>query len=245
MNALNSVIESVKELRRRVQALEIREHSHSRLAELYLGGDDRTVAERIGKIPSSDDLNSISAIPSGLAWAGAPFVTPASPSFQPSQIWFPNSSMSGGKSFLYGSNVSTMWHRFGIASTVSGMAAGLRWDDGTDNNYAEIISTVTVATPGTAKVIARKRTGGGAITDAADGAVLYTHETFALRGAAEGTLWSNWSLRPLLYGDLGQPSWQPSVTGLTFTPTRAGFVMYTNGNSLTYLGFYLDSLRFT
>lgn len=173
-------------------------------------------------------------VPAGFLWAGAPFATPSPINVSNSCLWMASSALAGGKAFLYQTSISNQFYgRFSFQTATDAFATGLRNDDGSDNNFAEHLLAYQLSTNDWI-LQRRSRTGGGAITTVA----LKTISPIVpvvLSGAAEGTLWSNWSFRPLLYGEFGHALWLASTgLGFAWTPTRQGMVFYTAGSNVSY-----------
>lgn len=130
----------------------------------------RRFVEVSGNVPT--DHFTSGRITSGYAWAGSPFATPSIVySYSSDYLGFYNSGP--GRYFMYKSipNNSTNWRGMYIegrlCAGVNG-SVGLRVDDGTDNNYAEIYADNTAA-DGANTIKFSQRTGGGAVTTATAG----------------------------------------------------------------------------
>lgn len=117
---------------------------------------------------------------------------------------------------------------------------GVRWDDGTNNNYVTLFWASLYSTyPYTGLYLESRAGGGSPVTNQ----LLDTFPAGAkvpfVRAAVEGTQWTNWSIRPFVEG-WTMRRWLTSHGGKTWTPTRSGIWLYNNSGSNTswqYFGF--------
>lgn len=194
-------------------------------------------------VTSVDDHFRGTSLGAGWVWAGAPFVTPtATLSLSTLRV---TALTSAQRAFLYRSSFSTSaWYAaLNLTSLSVGYAAGLRLDDGTDNNYVEAVLRVSQSTPTQWQFQVRWRTGGGAISTA-NGNTIAEPGSFALISQRSGTAWSSWGLALLAQQlpALGGLHWNPNsaVSGLTWTPTRAGIVVDGGGSAAAFNTAHID-----
>lgn len=216
-------------LRKRVAALEAVE------APALLDIADRLAMLNV--TTAVDDHFRASALGSDWTWAGAPFVTPT--------VTLSNSALratgltGSQRSFAYRTSFSTAsWALAQSISSLSvGFAGGFRLDDGSDNNYAEAVVRVSQSTPTQWQYQVRWRTGGGVVSTA-NGNTLVTPVTSVLVPSRSGTAWSSWGLAfvTTMLPSLGGFHWNPNsaVSGLTWTPTRAGILIDGGGSASSF-----------
>lgn len=245
----------IKDLQERVEKLETRGLPN----DLKIVGDfyaNRDIglglkARMEGNIAWSNHFNS-GAIPAGWAWAGAPFATPSSIDATNSRIRWSSASIAGGRSFLYRSAAPTIQiaHVGVTCFGTTGMSIGLRWDDGSDNNYVEVVlyhNNIAGGQTNTAWL--RYRNGGGAISYCTAGWAQPSYESQIISGQCEGTFWTSWAMRQLGYGALGDTGWGSSLSdipiSLTWTPTRCGIIGDANGSNVTWTLFTLDAIYYS
>lgn len=190
--------------------------------------------------------DGLTALPAGWAYAGAPFAAPTATIYNPSVIGI--QAAANSRHFLYKAadlsdpyliNPAFVWLAVGVF-------AGVRWDDGTDNNYVELVIDQTILVPTTFRYLTRWRVGGG-VPGTLAGATFSSPVPLVLRLNAGGTKWTNWSLSTLAQGCAGVPYlqyfWQASgaVAGLTWTPSRAGIVFDNTVSAAAWHQFYCDA----
>jgi len=188
----------------------------------------------------------------GMLWAGAPFATPT-------DVMLDNSVLrvvidDASRAFLYqkikATNIFDKLASVALASSHVGDYVGLRLDDGTDNNYLELVLRCSQANPTLWAVRTVRRTGGGAVTTQ-DGDDMHTDPGNVLRMEMTGTPWDDgWNIYPALHTNMGFDGkmWKPPVAlggiNLVFTPTRAGIVFNPPGEgALIALVDWLDKGR--
>lgn len=178
-----------------------------------------------------NDNQSYATPPSPLAWrsgggfSGAPSVANTTAYRSILELAATNAA---NQYFLYttmGGGVfceARLWPR-----SLSGLMVGVRLDDGSDNNYAEVVMQYSAA--GVYKLTTRQRTGGGAVTSTDHLTGVITSEFVDLALAASGSVQYriNTPLRSPLAG----------VT-IGWTPTHQGIVM--RGSSATNYTVYVD-----
>lgn len=138
------------------------------------GANGAGVAQRLTSVPSSL-IGSVhhftdNTLPASHGWASSGWSTPTTlnNTLYGSYSRFGESSSTPTKHFLYksvGSNLSDWQTKFarGRFSVGTRGEHGLRFDDGTDNNYAEVYVTGAAA-DGSCQLAFRYRTGGGSVT---------------------------------------------------------------------------------
>lgn len=185
-----------------------------------------------------------SALLAGWAWAAAPFVTPTTVTISRSVLRA--SFAAPNRAFLYQGTVATsgVMAAVGLWSPTQNFACGLRMDDGTDDNYAEVVLRVSQASPTQWAVQARYRAGGGVVTTAG-GDAISEPDFYRLRMGITGTPWTAWGFYPLLNGPTANMiMWKPitdlAAGGAAWTPTRVGLVFDDLVGSLAPYQAYVD-----
>lgn len=182
----------------------------------------------------TEDFTSTS-LPSGWSWAGSPFVTPPIVDYAYSgTLLRARGYTSAFRSFLF-KTVSNQY-AYSIlcgfeAGTQSGAYAGVRLDNGTDNNYAEVVWwNVWSTTDPTIRVYLRQRTDGGTVveTEMTNFRMTLppalTRLTLAISLAPGGTFWFNWQPRARVDNQYFRISGSSNGSTVSWTPTRVGFV---------------------
>jgi len=109
---------------------------------------------------------------------------------------------------------------------------GVRWDDGTDNNYVEIFyQSKYIGSWIQSVLFSRKRIQAGSVVTVQLMAPVVNGPLPPVQCIVEGTKWSSWGIRPLL-DDIGNYRWLTSVTPLAFTPTMSG-LFFRNAGAAT------------
>lgn len=183
--------------------------------------------------------------PTGWSWAGSPFVTPATIQTINS-TWLRLAGMtSGQRSFFYKTSVANQVV-FAIMpaldTTTNGMHIGIRFDDGTDNNYSEVV--LQYSSSGTPfRVYYRHRIGGGTVTETELTNLAQPMFDGWLIHAASGTRWSSWYSYAIVTSRNGTylRGNQNGAT-MTFTPTRVGIVIKFGG--LSWQSALVDAVNF-
>jgi len=108
-------------------------------------------------------------------------------------------------------------------------ACGIRLDDGTDNNYAEVVLRVSQAMPMPTQwdVETRNRIGGGAVA-VANADTLTSPLTYVLEMDIDGTQWTAWGIETLLSSEpAGGSMFKNALVGgaWNWTPTRTGIIL--------------------
>jgi hypothetical protein len=150
--------------------------------DLYPASDKRglfvRVVDRTGLGGYTDHFRS-GSIPTGYAWQGAPFTgTPPAGyvyySINNDYMWLAGSG--GAKSFLSKAitNAAASWQNKSITARVRtgyGTEIGVRVDDGSDDNYAELYVSGALV-DGTQRLDFRHREGGGAVSTTNTGVII-------------------------------------------------------------------------
>jgi len=171
----------------------------------------------------------ITGLPSGWTWAGSPFVTPAWSIVGGSWLkvqpgaWNPSFLVAPGTPTRSPRSLRNVWVHFSPGSRGQSHF-GVRWDDGSDNTYLEVVVRAHGTDFSLLELTSRSRTNGGSVTEVVIG-------TFSKQLIMQWSLWtyeSNWSswvwmnefYNPVLFLSQGTSS-------ASFTPTRVGLVFYT------------------
>lgn len=193
--------------------------------------DEATLRQRMDGYADFDYHFDDSSLPAGHSWAGAPFVTPSTVDLTsyPSVMFLQNTT--GARSFLYTTTIptNTSYLNCFINYVPNGKYGfvGVRYDDGTDNNYVELGLLSVVATW---KHRIYYRTGGGSVytLDGSNDITLpfaITHRTVQW-----GTKWSSWGVNldvilPFQGTTLKGLMNKQSASSFAFTATRFGIVL--------------------
>lgn len=211
--------------------------------DAYALGNDVGCGTRLDGFATWDQhFDGLSALPSGWAFAGAPFVTPTV-AYQGSYLEL--SHAAAARSFLYrthdgSTDTSNYLAKLTTNSNNSTSYAGVRVDNGGDSNYAEGI--IQIASANTFTVDAAHNTGGAGRT-VATGSTYYAPLPIVGLNCF-GTRWSNWNINSLVCGLDIAGLWQmrpATVAALAagWTPTRQGIVI--NWQGAAWHRWYLDA----
>lgn len=232
----------IDQLRAKVESLEAIDPN--RFTNLYLLNDEAGLVYRVKGVTDYTDVDvedfNVSALPAGFAWAGAPFITPAVVDWAlPSHIRVGYSVTANERAFLYKTktpSTSSPLGIFSIASLTAGFGVGIRIDDGSDNNYIEALYTARTTSPTEFCIHTNYRTGGGAVTGVDHTGYWYMPISAMMALAIEGTRWSSWSARPLLYPTgMGGTAWKNTiVSALSWTVSRMGIIFDDGGSTATW-----------
>lgn len=158
-------------------------------------------------------------------WAGAPFSVPGNVAVADSLVETRNNV--GNRSFLQvaAAPAAITWAHVALRSANVGVAVGLRCDDGTDNNYVEVVLRISQATPCQWQEQIRWRIGGGAV-NSANGDALNDPHLYVVEMSLSGTLWTNWDgvARLRHWCGPGRMVKAQGPVGLGWTPTRTGLI---------------------
>jgi hypothetical protein len=204
---------------------------------------DRLITARSLRIPPNlitltEDFTSTS-LPSGWAWAGSPFVTPPALELLGGTILAVYNYSTTSRSFLFKSTViSQLYYSVRpFLAVLSTSYVGVRLDDGTDDNYVELVIRHN-STTRTHATVARYRSGGGTVTE-----IEQTHFPFPLAAYSTismeilGTRWSLWSMRPRYmthYGTVYHAGSYPA--DFTWTPARVGVIIQSSNSTWERFG---------
>lgn len=209
------------------------------MADFFHRTDLCLTTQRFSYIDDWTDVFDYTDAPTnhGWAWAGAPFVTPPTVDLttQLGTITAGNFALANDRAFLYKAATPTDSNLYTIAGLVSigvGFRCGIRLDDGTDNNYVEVVLYVSQASPTQWIEQIRWQTGGGGVNTASGDALPIPH-AYILQMSITGVKWTAWYATPLLrvLWGIGGRMWKPnSGPGpLAWTPTRHGLVFDQGG----------------
>lgn len=187
-------------------------------------------------------------IPSGFSWAGSPFVTPTvnwQDTLSRVAVQFSTTSQ---RSFLYSSTIADNAKVAGVylATTSADLFVGLRLDDGSDDNYKEVVLKSAVVSSNSYGILEqRSRAGGGGVSSNTANFEIPTPQQVRIGAAVTGTVWSAWSLRPLYRGLFapGASFWAPNADAggnASWTPTRVGLVFGGGASYATWMKLYAD-----
>lgn len=178
------------------------------------------------------------SLPAGMAWAGAPFRTPTVTYADSIMTLIEIGDGAVTRSFLYRAGAPTSYLEavVGIGTLTQGFVAGVRIDDGSDNNYVQSGIILVNATTSEFGIRTSYRSGGGAITNSDAAGTWFIPEMLMLQLSISGTKWTSWGIRPLHRrwdgSGLAPQGWKPSISpGLTWTPTRMGIFFDNGGNT--------------
>ena len=162
------------------------------------------------------------------AWAGAPFVVPAFAS--PVRSYLQVAGMAAAsRSFLWqaDSGLGRRYLAVCLSARTLDFACGIRLDDGTDNNYAEVVLRVSQALPNQWDVETRSRIGGGAVA-VVNADTLTSPLTYVLQMDIDGTQWTAWGIETVLGSEpAGGAMLKNALVGgaWNWTPSRAGIII--------------------
>ena len=191
---------------------------------------DRLAGVHLGRRATFTDHFAGSALLPHWTWAGAPFVTPGTVTVSDSVLEVTNFT-ANTRAFLYQPTIDAENKVASVAlkALTQYFWVGVRLDDGTDNNYVELVLQVSQSTPTHWQAMGRRRVGGGVIATYA-GDTMNVPLNYVLRLVLTGTTWTNWGFVSQLQTPhgIGGIMWKPNngPTGLAWTPTRVGLVFY-------------------
>jgi hypothetical protein len=177
---------------------------------------------------------------SGWTWAGAPFDGAADSvnlDLFPSYVRIGGVALAARGHFAYLTATAFATQvRLGCANEPQS-DTGARIDDGTDDNYVEMVLTDS-ASAGYRKVISRSRSGGGAVvtTDRLDLILPSFVVALILEKRADNQVRFRFAVNAPVSSSLGA-----ALLSVTWTPQRAGFLVQRNTASAFYS--YLDWIR--
>lgn len=184
-----------------------------------------------------EDFNA--GLPSGWSWAGAPFIEPATGVTTFSSLAICSSATAADRSFFYAPTLTTANRTISLSlSTITtGTYGGLRWDDGSDDNYVELRLQYTATN--TYSVVISHRTGGGTPVTTTGWSISLPIQLI-IRSAFSGTYWTSWNTWMSVYHQAVAPLTLTSgyLSGATWEPTRWGIVA--GGFAATWQRVYVD-----
>lgn len=198
---------------------------------------------RLINVAQTPDTHFASAsIPTGYAWAGAPFDgTPVALIYNANNEYMVAvANSSSGRVFLNRpiTNAAAAWQNkslYGRFKTGTITEVGLRVDDGTDNNYGEVFVTGALQN-GMQRLDWRSRTGGGSVTTLSSAIIVPTDTFLALRlyCVYSGGVYTLAGY--LVAEDGGAINLGMSVTATAFLPAagRAGILVKQNNGNFGY-----------
>jgi hypothetical protein len=204
--------------------------------DVYPRKDDLGCHQRFfGRLNFNWHFDDLSALPSGFSWAGTPFITPATVTFTESSINLYHTS--SGRAFLYRSYSGSGNYQYLVPAAnpnTIGVYYGLRYDDGSDNNFVEFRVSLISDWPGTWQ-FSVESTIGGTPQASVTGPSCSIPLAFFIGTQIGGTKWSNWTFYGKAYPCLGifsyQIYWMCRKMSLAFTPTRSGIITNFVGTS--------------
>lgn len=214
----------------------------------------RSVGMISSMLPSADDVRIMpgaartvvqdfsSTTPSGWAWAGSPFSTPTMSIIN--GTWLRQTGMSASeRTFFNRSLVDQSFYNaiVSIDTNSNGFYSGIRLDDGSDNNYVELVWWYsTSGSP--IRVYLRQRTGGGSVTatEQTTLASAYTGRYMWLVIQIGGTRWTSWTPTPIIDGLHVVRGTNGST--VTWTPSRIGIV--SQFSTASWQSSYVDCVNF-
>ncbi|GAP10624.1 hypothetical protein BECAL_01797 [Bellilinea caldifistulae] len=197
-----------------------------------------------------EDFTSSSA-PSGWQWAGSPFVTPPGVTFGYSGTLLRAYNISGSfRAFFYKTPVPSLYSYSALCGFDVGSGSadiGIRLDDGTDNNYAEVVwRNIYSTTDPNIRVHIRMRTGGGTVveTEVTNMRLAYIPAFDRLTLIAFGTRWSSWDPRAAIDNiNIRLSGSQVPGSNVSWTPQRVGIVI-SCANAQTWHNYTVDAVAF-
>lgn len=214
--------------------------------DVYPQADEYPLFDRVVDVQLSPDEHFNTGYGILNAWAGAPFVTPTTSSFSFKSIALIHDSTPNNRAFRYetvslAAGVNARCRaRLQAGSFVE--FAGLRLDDGSDNNYIEFGIRSLGVTSGLAEMISRYRLGGGAVTTTVYLSGLMLGLQFYVLDLQRSS-GDNSNFRALVDGV--QVVVINSIVGgiFNFTITRRGITFETGGGGSTAFGGFFDWFR--
>jgi len=193
---------------------------------------ERLTTYHYGGVAAVNDHFRGSALLAGWNWAAAPFVVPT---FSLADSILTVSFAAANRAFLYQSvpeiaiNNSDKLASVSLLANTVDFGAGLRLDDGSDNNYVEVVLRVSQVSPTQWAVQGRSRIGGGAV-NTVNGDALDAPLAYVLLMNVYGQMWNGWGIYPHLKTPMGhhaemfKPAADPAGGAAVWTPTRVGLI---------------------
>jgi len=212
MTLEGDLVRRIVGLERRLAEIEARENAANRLPF------------PLGTTTYREDFTSI---PSGYTWAGSPFSTPPTVTIVNQTVLATSGFTGSEKSFYYVAMPASLRNYFYLPylnTNLAGQYAGLRIDDGTDNNYVEAVVQWQNTNPPLLYRI-YYRTGGGTVTTITPSVVpSNAHLPDAFYFFISGTLWSSWQVELSYYQRYTQYRTGATTPAVSWMPTRIGYV---------------------
>jgi len=206
------------------------------------GTEYRLNTENLHGIIPNPSFRNLSALPTGWSWAGTPFITPPTVNYfsDGMKCWYYTVASRSFVYKAYTANQRNHWAQASVYRLDVGGYVGFRIDDGTDNNYVELVQAPQ--SDGSFGFTRRTRTGGGAPVVTMLKSFVTPIPWVILYCYLNGTLHSAWGLDFYIQGP-GVPIQILGYggTALTWTPTRVGFVITVVTASAPYLYATIDS----
>ena len=210
-----------KQIVERIVALE------KRIAEM----ETREILDRRANILEGISyLEDFGDIPPDYAWAGTPFATPPS-------VWIANhtalstSGFAGNEKVFFCKSVTNELNgaeNFYFLPTnntsSAGQYAGLRIDDGTNDNYVELVVKFQDANPPLLYQVYYRISGGTPTTLTPSRTPSGSCMPDAMMAIVSGTRWTNWQIAEFFVSSYTIVSIGATTPFFSWTPTRIGFV---------------------
>ncbi len=197
--------------------------------------------------PTVQDWTS-TTLPGGWAWAGSPFVTPPIVEVSLGTVLTATGYTSASRSFLY-RNFPPEKRDFVaelFLTAISTAYVGIRIDDGTDNNYIEVVIRNDSSTA-SRSVVSRWRIGGGTPTEqsasnlSGNWIMGFGNSIFVFLNVFSP--WTSWSFAPVLHTQHGHVWGSPSISqNFSWTPVRAGIII--QSSSISWERYGVDYTNF-
>lgn len=202
--------------------------------DIYPGDDEAGLWQRRNNWRTIQTHFDGAAMPAGWAWAGAPFVTPATIGFATDSLMNMGFGAAQGlaRGFLYRTDDEDQGAKrvlFAPQSFIDLTYFGVRMDDGTDNNYVESVLRKTAAAD-TYELVSRHRIGAGAPVVAVQKTWSALPMFYEVSVGLWGALWGAWGYNTELginapavdaYGIIGALAWTCTRQGVTFYTSQA------------------------
>lgn len=250
---IRNLIERITRLEQRLDALESGEYPA--LASLKANGDIKHVD---GYVPdlrwlryitymTFDNVEDFESTPAGWSWAGSPFVTPPSAgTVAGTALLIFRYTSNSLRSFFFRPISDFLQVAFygGALTSSNGSYLGVRIDDGTDNNYFEVVWLYSETSPRGYNAAVRNRVGGGTVSVTQSP---HRHEVIptnvGLLVTFGGTKWTNWGIDARVQS-LGVTKFGGAYS-LTWTPQRLGVVVNSGNGAASWHNYYIDAVYYT
>lgn len=218
--------------------------------DVYPHNDEVGLSARLAGGYAVIDHFETDALNAAWSWAAySPFVTPGQIDLSIIDsiliLSFDTTTASGPRGFMYRTDsITNGFFGFGLTfnNPLASQISGCRMDDGTDNNYVEVLFRKESG-GNRLEIISRYRTGGGAVTTTVHQYLYdWPHGLANIRLQNIGTQWSNWTAAVgFSVGSQQAVSFYAFASGLTWTPVNRGFTVDRPGTTpLSFTGPYVD-----